>query len=595
MNLSTYLQMPPAPIATQGTSNPAAQGAAALAGQAAGASLGFDFAQVMAKQMVRFNPQQRQEFAASPAASPANDARLNDREPVNTRSDRSDARPSTAEDSRQADARDTDTRNDDANADHAQHPRRTSSKPTQTRADASQPDPLAAVMTQLATVVTPAQPASTESTVANTSTPDIDAPALVNATATPEVSPEVSATASPDPLSQMASQLRTVELSPRVRIITDPKQAPNPESLAEFAKSMGLDDNAIQSLMGQAVPTGTPAPSTTAATNGLPNAGTLANQANAALNGQGNVTPDGLQALTSATLQNAQISVTPSTTTPVAVPTPTTGEFAHGSLLPAMSPADMASIQQLQVTVLPAATALPLAAHASGNAAAATGLTTEPLSLFGGSLLEHDIAELASGFADSGTDMGADSQSGDSANSGFGFGQAMASATPTDKTGVSKTANAQASQSMTEVYDQLSDKLSTEMAARIHKQLSDGQWKMKFGLRPENLGGVEIQLEMKDGKLDAVFRADNPLTRDLLQNSSQRLRDALENFGIQAGLVHVGQDGGNAQHRQSGHSTNQSQVGHNSPTQRGQGEDVATTTDTNVRNKANASLLDLYA
>jgi flagellar hook-length control protein FliK len=118
---------------------------------------------------------------------------------------------------------------------------------------------------------------------------------------------------------------------------------------------------------------------------------------------------------------------------------------------------------------------------------------------------------------------------------------------------------------------------------------------MKFGLRPENLGGVEIQLEMKDGKLDAVFRADNPLTRDLLQNSSQRLRDALENFGIQAGLVHVGQDGGNAQHRQSGHSTNQSQVGHNSPTQRGQGEDVATTTDTNVRNKANASLLDLYA
>ena len=592
MNLSTYLQMPPAPTPAQGTSNPAAQGAAALAGQAVGASLGFDFAQVMAKQMVRFNPQQRQEFAASPAASPAHDARLNDREPVDTRSDRSDTRSHTAEDARQADVRDSDTRNDDANADHAQHPRR-SSKLTQAKADTSQPDPLAAVMTQLAAVATPVQTNSTATEAAATGTSATDA--TTSAMAGVTTPPETSASPSTDPLSQMASHLRTIELSPRVRIITDPKQAPNPESLAEFAKSMGLDDNAIQSLMGQAAPTSTPTPTGVPASNGLPNAAALATQANAAVSAQDSVTPDGLQALTSTTLQNAQISVTPNTTAPVAVPTPTTGEFAHGSLLPAMSQADMASIQQLQVTVLPAAAALPIAAQAGSKAATATGLTTEPLSLLGGSLLEHDIAELASSFADSGTDMGADSQSGDSANSGFGFGQAMASAIPADKTGSSKTANTQASQSMTEVYDQLSDKLSTEMAARIHKQLSDGQWKMKFGLRPENLGGVEIQLEMKDGKLDAVFRADNPLARDLLQNSSQRLRDALENFGIQAGLVHVGQDGGNAQHRQSGHSTNQPQVGHNSPTQRGQGEDVATTTDTTVRNKANASLLDLYA
>jgi flagellar hook-length control protein FliK len=146
---------------------------------------------------------------------------------------------------------------------------------------------------------------------------------------------------------------------------------------------------------------------------------------------------------------------------------------------------------------------------------------------------------------------------------------------------------------MGEVYDQLSDKMATEMAARMHKQLSDGEWKMKFALRPSNLGGVEIQLEMKDGKLDAVFRADNPLTRDLLQNSSQRLREALANFGINAGQVNVGQGGGNTPHNSSGNSNRNAQVRDNSTSQvNGTGSANSATT---VRNKAHASLLDLYA
>jgi flagellar hook-length control protein FliK len=139
--------------------------------------------------------------------------------------------------------------------------------------------------------------------------------------------------------------------------------------------------------------------------------------------------------------------------------------------------------------------------------------------------------------------------------------------------------------------------MATELAARMHKQLSDGEWKMKFGLRPSNLGGVEIQLEMKDGKLDAVFRADNPLTRDLLQNSSQRLREALGNFGINAGQVHVGDGGGNGssngQQNGSGNSTKQGQVRDNSTSQVN-GTDSASSA-TSARNKANASLLDLYA
>jgi flagellar hook-length control protein FliK len=107
------------------------------------------------------------------------------------------------------------------------------------------------------------------------------------------------------------------------------------------------------------------------------------------------------------------------------------------------------------------------------------------------------------------------------------------------------------------------------------------------------LGGVEIQLEMKDGKLDAVFRADNPLTRDLLQNSSQRLRESLANFGINAGQVNVGQGGGNAQNNHSGNSGKNAQVRDNSSSQVSGTGSASSTTST--RSKANASLLDLYA
>jgi len=211
---------------------------------------------------------------------------------------------------------------------------------------------------------------------------------------------------------------------------------------------------------------------------------------------------------------------------------------------------------------------------------------------------EKEVSALLSQFSDStGSDSNPDSEQPRSdGNNTSSFSQALTRQTATTPAGAAN-ATTHTSANMSEVYDQLSDKMATEMAARMHKQLSDGEWKMKFGLRPSNLGGVEIQLEMKDGKLDAVFRADKPLTRDLLQNSSQRLREALGNFGINAGQVHVGDGGGhgsgNGQQNGSGHSTKQGQVRDNSTSQVN-GTDSASSA-TSARNKANASLLDLYA
>jgi flagellar hook-length control protein FliK len=278
-----------------------------------------------------------------------------------------------------------------------------------------------------------------------------------------------------------------------------------------------------------------------------------------------------------------QVAATTALNTPLGAP-------MNAALQP-MTAAEMASIQQIQFTVLPPAV-LPVGTPSVGTST--TPSTLDILSLLGGTAQEPEISALASAFAQSDAGESGNPSQGQSNDSGnpSGFAQALTRQNTAHAAAPNASTQAASNTHMSEVYDQLSDKLATEMAARMHKQLSDGEWKMKFGLRPANLGGVEIQLEMKDGKLDAVFRADNPLTRDLLQNSSQRLRDALENFGIHAGQVQIGNQAHQQQQNPSHGSAKQPQVGDNSPLQ------VNASNDTNpvaARNKANASLLDLYA
>jgi flagellar hook-length control protein FliK len=101
--------------------------------------------------------------------------------------------------------------------------------------------------------------------------------------------------------------------------------------------------------------------------------------------------------------------------------------------------------------------------------------------------------------------------------------------------------NASTPVNMAETYEKLSDQLTAELSKRMHEQISQGQWKMKFALKPSTLGAVDVQLEMKDGKLAAVFQADNALTQNLLQHSSQQLKDNLKDLGLEQTYVQVDQ------------------------------------------------------
>jgi flagellar hook-length control protein FliK len=566
MNLSSYLQMPPAPLVPTNTQNAVPQGARTGVGPSAGASLGFDFAQVMARQMERLVPQERQTFAADVPEHPEPEARTQDSRPVEDRHDTE--RPAhekrTDNDASQDDSDDTAA----AQARPRNKGASNKNKPTDT-------DALLESLMQGA----PITPTATASVIA-----------------TPAISPVTTATEGIE-ASQLTNSaaLQTIELSPQMRIITDPKAAPSPESLAAFAKAMGLDESEIQNLLGQP-------PATTALTGvQTSNAQGLAN---------GLATPTALQAAMSPVLGGVSQGMAPTADSTVATQLaamtsvdaqPMAAASGAGlaaaattlaaPALPGLTPTDMAAIQQLQITVLPAAV-LPVNTNASN---APIPSTLDMLSLLGTGIDEQDVSALLSRFSEeAGSESHADQQSssGDSNQNFSSFSQALSNTKNAASAAPANAAQA-TSANMSEVYDQLSDKMATEMAARMHKQLSDGEWKMKFGLRPSNLGGVEIQLEMKDGKLDAVFRADNPLTRDLLQNSSQRLREALGNFGINAGQVQVGQGGGNTPQNNSGNSGKNSQVRDNSSSQvKGTGDASGVTS---TRNKANASLLDLYA
>ena len=568
MNLSSYLQMPPAPLVPNSSPSTAPQGASSGAGPSAGGNLGFDFADVMARQLQRLVPQQRQTLAADTP------------EQAQTTTDKQEARP--VEDRRSADrshSDNTQTDKRDAAADNDEP----SNTPTRQRNKAApHKSQHADVDALLEGLMQGAPMAQTPATTAAADTPTATSAEVTAANALPETPTVTRDVAS-------AATLQTVELSPQMRIITDPKAAPSPESLAAFAKSMGLDESAIENLLTQQPATPATVLATASTANALQTAMGTAQGTVLGTAPQGALPTEGGVAA-----QMVAMAVTteqPGVASGAGLAAPATTLMTSAAQgLPGLTPTDMAAIQQLQITVLPAAV-LPVNTQAVNTA---TPSTLDMLSLLGTGIDEKEVNALLTRFSEeTGSDSQADQQpSQDDGNHFSSFAQALSNNKNPANAAPANAAQASAA-NMSEVYDQLSDKMATEMAARMHKQLSDGEWKMKFALRPSNLGGVEIQLEMKDGKLDAVFRADNPLTRDLLQNSSQRLKEALANFGINAGQVNVGQGGGNTPHNNSGNSGRNSQVRDNSSSQvSGTG---SASSATSIRNKANASLLDLYA
>jgi len=95
--------------------------------------------------------------------------------------------------------------------------------------------------------------------------------------------------------------------------------------------------------------------------------------------------------------------------------------------------------------------------------------------------------------------------------------------------------------------------LSEALGQRLAANIAAGHYRLAFNVNPRELGAIDVVMEMRDGRLDAQINASNAVTRDLLGDSLPRLRDALQQSGINLAQLQVGSESqqGNAQGRQA--------------------------------------------
>ena len=376
----------------------------------------------------------------------------------------------------------------------------------------------------------------------------------------------------PDSAQPNNAGLVALQLSPHVQVITADSPATSDESLVSYARSMGMADSTIQQLLGK-----NPMASDLHASNFPVTTGTDPSQAASAF-ATVSAWPAGslLQSLMGRGI--AQLPSNP---------------LAEGVMSTKASPSD--ALTHVQAAMLEGIDQVSIQIG-TANASNVQTFTAMPastlavLSMLDTQLTPEAIDSLQKEFNAVATESGNDPQSDVLSVGSFGAKMAAGGAHMPTAGAVS---SAQQMAHMAETYEKLSDKLATELAARLHQQISDGQWKMKFALKPASLGAVDIQLEMRDGKLAALFQADNPLTQDLLQNSSQRLKDALHNLGMSQTSVQVGQ--GHAQSQSNGQnqtSPDATKFGDN----RGQTQDADPNALADIgQRRSSDSQFDIYA
>lgn len=86
----------------------------------------------------------------------------------------------------------------------------------------------------------------------------------------------------------------------------------------------------------------------------------------------------------------------------------------------------------------------------------------------------------------------------------------------------------------------LAEKMGQAVGQRILTEMERGQWHLKLSLRPATLGHIEVEMKMRSGEFDAVFTAPNAVTRELLQEGLGKLKETLNQLGMNFASINVG-------------------------------------------------------
>ena len=91
-----------------------------------------------------------------------------------------------------------------------------------------------------------------------------------------------------------------------------------------------------------------------------------------------------------------------------------------------------------------------------------------------------------------------------------------------------------------EQFLEVSRRLTQAIGERLTTQITKGAWSVEMELHPKSLGRIEIQLEMRNGELGAQFNPSQNVTRDLLQESFDKLKAILAEHGIDSAYIGLG-------------------------------------------------------
>lgn len=360
-----------------------------------------------------------------------------------------------------------------------------------------------------------------------------------------------------------ASGLAAEALSPAVNIITSANPATNDDSLMAFAKAQGLDASAL-AMIFQNKPvaetasgplaglplTETPAAAVTLA-SGLLSLGADASMrwsiGPSGQQGEGDPTqaaaPDA--ALTESVLKPVLFGLNGSSKTLTAVSSATAASAneaateaaadADGSAQPKSLAASlmlgageamqMAKRQQTKLVAQRADNTTRLSEARTDSISTLPAETLTETLVLGEDLSGQDLQALLAQRAESSALRG-----GQSAEGGAG-----AAGTGTDI------------DLRAEQYEKLSQRLGEALGQRLSAQIARGDWKVELELKPHDLGSIDIQLNMKQGELEATFKASNAMTRELISDGLARLKEVLAQSGMEvAGLnVNLGQNSKN--------------------------------------------------
>lgn len=389
-----------------------------------------------------------------------------------------------------------------------------------------------------------------------------------------------------------ANSLQTMALGNQFAVITTANPLPDSSSLAQFARAQGLSESAVQALFGDLAPS---AEAANLAQAGFPQMGLMGLPANPSLSTQVSATI-GLSGLTMADPSNT-LTLMPGVDTLSTAKGIVNGTVSSGALSNllaaagatgaiqslggqglttsnalgsteqlAESPPELGPLDAMRMRMVPAWENMTrqLAKFNGTEQAAAWGQLTANLI---SSKTEGDVGEevlLDLGSHDPALNSLLDSLQDAGSTTAMTSPDSARNAASSGALGAAATSAALANPAMTDRAAQiqdLADKLGKAMGERLQEQLERGEWKLQLKLNPAHLGKIDVELDMNSGGLDAVFKTDNMLTRELISQGMNKLKDSLSQTGMTVANVWVNsenqrQSGGNSTPRQQTESDN---------------------------------------